>query len=156
MKLHKATFAAGCFWHVQFTFSELKGVLKTTAGYGGGKVKNPTYEQVCMGKTGHAEAVSVEFDSAVVSYQKLLDTFWEMHDPTQMNRQGSDVGSQYRSVIFYHTQEQREKAIVSLKQEEKRLGKKIVTQIVPFENFYPAEEHHQDYFKKTGRRVCGV
>ncbi|OGI65585.1 peptide-methionine (S)-S-oxide reductase [Candidatus Nomurabacteria bacterium RIFCSPHIGHO2_01_FULL_39_10] len=179
MKLSKALFAAGCFWHVQFTFSQVRGVVRTTAGYCGGRVANPTYEQVCTGKTGHAEAVFVEFDSSVVSYSDLLDVFWEMHDPTQLNRQGPDVGSQYRSVIFYYSEEQREIAVTSLVKWQKKLGvsKKIVTEVVAAEGFYAAEEYHQDYvkgrkrilplstqefyenspcFKKTGRKVCGI
>lgn len=156
MKLTKAIFAAGCFWHVQFTFSSLKGVVKTTAGYCGGTVSNPTYEQVCTGKTGHAEAVLVEFDADVVSYSDLLEVFWEMHDPTQLNRQGPDVGSQYRSAIFYCTDEQKKMAQESLEREQKKLREKIVTEIVAFTEFYPAEEYHQDYFKKTRKRVCGI
>jgi len=179
MKLQKAIFAAGCFWHVQFAFSEVKGVVQTTAGYCGGRVANPMYEQVCTGKTGHAEAVLVEFDAMKVSYDTLLEVFWEMHDPTQLNRQGPDVGSQYRSAIFYYSEEQQKMAVASLAKWQKKLGtvKKIVTEIVPAEVFYPAEEYHQDYvkgrkqilplstqkfyknspcFKKTGRRVCGI
>src|SRR3989344_2413465 len=158
MKLTKAIFAAGCFWHVQFTFSEMKGVVKTMAGYCGGRVANPTYEQVCSGKTGHAEAVQVEFDADVVSYSELVEVFWEMHDPTQLNRQGPDVGSQDRSAIFYYTEEQKKMAVTSLAKLQKKLGasKKIVTEVVAAEGFYAAEEYHQDYFKKTGRKVCGI
>lgn len=158
MKLQKAIFAAGCFWHVQFTFSEMRGVVQTRAGYCGGRLTNPTYEQVCTGKTGHAEAVQVEFDADMVSYSRLLDVFWEMHDPTQMNRQGPDVGSQYRSALFYYSKEQKKMAVASLAKWQKKLGagKKIVTEIVKAGEFYAAEEYHQDYFKKTGKRVCGV
>lgn len=153
--VEKATFAAGCFWHVQLDFSEMPGVIKTTAGYAGGKVKNPRYEQVSSGKTGHVEAVEVEFDKNRVSFDALLEKFFRMHDPTTIDRQGPDVGSQYNSAIFYHSQEQKEKA-EKYKEKLIRNGLKIATKILPASEFYPAEEYHQNYLKKKNLRVCGI
>jgi len=147
-----ATFAAGCFWGVETAFRKVKGVLKTTVGYTGGQFKNPSYQDVCTDRTGHAEAVRVEFDPAQVSYDKLLEAFFAMHDPTTPNRQGWDSGTQYRSATFYHTPEQREKAIAAkVKLEsERRFKHPIVTEIVPASEFYPAEEYHQQYYEKKG------
>lgn len=144
-----ATFAAGCFWGVEEAFRNLKGVIETEVGYTGGKTENPTYEEVCSDKTGHAEAVKVTYDPDKISYQGLLKVFWEIHDPTQLNRQGPDVGSQYRSVIFYHTPEQKK-----LAEESKENIEGTVTEIVPAGPFYRAEEYHQKYILKTGRKVC--
>lgn len=149
-----ATFAAGCFWGVESAFRELigKGVLSTTVGYTGGHTKNPTYKEVCSHTTGHAEAVEVEFDPAKVSYEKLLRVFWSIHDPTTPNRQGPDVGSQYRSAIFYHSDEQRQQAEKS-KTELEKSGKwknPVVTEITKAGEFYPAEDYHQQYFEKQG------
>ena len=147
-----ATFAGGCFWGIQDKFDKVKGVLKTTAGYTGGTVKNPTYRLVCSHTTGHAEAVQVEFDPAIVTYQQLLDLFWKIHNPTQANGQGVDLGDNYRSAIFYHTPEQKAAAEASrnkLNSEGEYKGE-IVTQIVPAQEFYAAEEYHQHYFKKNG------
>jgi peptide-methionine (S)-S-oxide reductase len=154
-----ATFAAGCFWSVEASFRKVKGVLDTKVGYSGGKTAGPTYEDVCTDRTGHAESVLVEFNPAVVSYDDLLEVFWRMHDPTTMNRQGPDVGSQYRSVIFYHTPDQREKALRSKENQAKKgiLGwRQIVTEIVPAAAFYPAEEYHQRYHEKHGPKACGI
>jgi len=150
-KVEVATFAGGCFWGIQDRFDKIHGVLKTTAGYTGGTLKNPTYREVCSHATGHAEAVRVEFDPGVVSYARLLDAFWQMHDPTQKNRQGPDVGDNYRSAIFYHSPEQ--KAVAEASQKEvnaARFQGKVVTEIAPAAEFYPAEEYHQHYFKKQG------
>ena len=145
--LQKATFAAGCFWGVQAAFDQTRGVLKTRAGYTGGHVPNPTYEQVCSHTTGHAEAVEVEFDPEAVSYQQLLDIFWRIHDPRQKNRQGPDIGENYRSAIFTHSPDQRAAAEVSKMEQETRGGGKgpIVTEIVEAGPFYPAEDYHQHY-----------
>ncbi len=157
-KFEKATFAAGCFWSVEEAFHGVKGVLKTTVGYTGGKIKNPTYEQVCTDKTGHAEAVEIEFDPKIISYEKLLDIFWECHDPTQLNRQGPDEGMQYRTAIFYHSEEQNKLAVASQRKFEK-LGKydqPIVTEIVPATFFYRAEDYHQQYLAKRGMKTCRV
>lgn len=154
MKKEIATFAAGCFWGIQLTFSETKGVISTVVGYIGGKIKNPTYEQVCLDRTGHAEAVQITFDSSKISYKQLLDIFWEAHDPTTMNRQGPDVGTQYRSSIFYHNEEQKKEALESKREWQKKLGNKIVTKIIKADEFYLAEEYHQNYLKKTGRNIC--
>ena len=143
----KATFGAGCFWGPEETFSKVKGVISTKVGYMGGKVKNPTYEQVCSGKTGHAEVVQLEFDPSKISYKELLDIFWKIHDPTQVNRQGVDIGNQYRSVVFYHTEEQRKLA-------EKTKPKNTATEIVPATTFYEAEEYHQKYLQEGKGRVC--
>ena len=153
-----AIFAAGCFWGVQEYFSRVKGVIKSEAGYTGGTTKNPTYEQVCTDRTGHAEAVRVMFDPKVVSYNKLLQHFWDLHDPTSLNRQGNDIGSQYRSAIFYTNQKQAKEAKESLERLEKsrQYSKKIVTEILPAKEFYPAEEYHQDYLKKHPGGYCHI
>ena len=152
----KATFGAGCFWGVEEAFRTVPGVLKTTVGYSGGHQPNPTYEQVCTGRTGHAESLLVEYDPAKVSYEQLLDVFWQEHDPTQLNRQGWDVGDQYRSVVFFHDEEQRAAAEASREREQPRHRKPIVTQIVPAETFWPAEDYHQQYLEKRGRSSCTV
>ncbi len=153
-KLEKATFAAGCFWGVEETFRTTEGVVSTMVGYTGGSTSNPTYEQVCSNATGHAEAVQVEFNPKLVSYVDLLHVFWSLHDPTTMNGQGLDIGSQYRSAIFYHGAEQKKAAEKSLKEEQKNYTNKIVTEIVPAGKFWKAEEYHQKYLMKTGKRVC--
>jgi len=147
VNLQKATFAAGCFWGVQYAFDHTKGVLKTYAGYTGGHVKDPTYEQVCSHTTGHAEAVEVEFDPEIVSYKQLLDLFWSIHDPRQKNRQGPDIGDNYRSAIFTYTPEQKTAAEASKSEQESKGGGKgpIVTEIVAAGEFYPAEAYHQHY-----------
>ena len=155
MKLEKASFAAGCFWGVQAAFDKIKGVVKTTVGYTGGDFKNPSYEQVCSDKTGHAEAILLEFNPKIVSYEKLLEIFWKIHDPTTINRQGPDVGSQYRSAIFYYNDEQRITALNSRDKEAKKYKNKIVTQIVKMKEFYPAEDYHQKYYL-THKVVCHI
>lgn len=149
-----ATFAAGCFWHVEEAFRVIKGVVKTDAGYMGGAMKNPTYEQVCTDRTGHAEAVRLEYDPTIVSYKDLLRVFWSIHDPTQKNRQGPDVGTQYRSAIFTHTPEQKKLAEQSRKDEQTRRDAPIATEIVPAGTFYRAEDYHQQYLMKRGRKTC--
>lgn len=151
----KATFAAGCFWGVQAAFKTVKGVIKTTVGYSGGKTPDPTYDMVCSDTTGHAEAVLVEYDESKVSYDRLLDFFWALHDPTTPNRQGVDVGSQYRSVIFYHDKSQHDAALAAKQRLEKarRFKGAIVTEIVAAGPFYPAEEYHQDFFAKHPERA---
>jgi len=151
-----ATFAAGCFWGVQAAFTKMQGVISRTAGYTGGLLENPTYQQVCSDKTGHAEAVQVIYDPAKVSYQELLELFWKIHDPTTPNRQGPDTGSQYRSVIFYHDPEQLRAAEKSKQHHQANLAKPIVTEIVPASPFYRAEEYHQDYLKKKGLNSCAT
>jgi peptide methionine sulfoxide reductase msrA/msrB len=151
-----ATFAAGCFWGVESAFKQVKGVIETTVGYTGGTVPNPSYRGVCTGITGHAEAVLIKYDPEIVSYQELLSLFWRIHDPTTPNRQGPDVGTQYRSAIFYHNELQK-KAAEESKEEFDRSGaytNKATTQIVPASNFYEAEEYHQDYFEKQGGGSC--
>lgn len=152
--MEKATFAAGCFWGVEAVFERTEGVEKTTVGYTGGKTKNPTYEQVCTGKTGHAEAVQIIYNPKIITYEQLLETFWMMHNPTQKNRQGPDIGTQYRSAIFYHNQEQ--KQIAEQSKKEKDLGVKIQTEITLAKEFYPAEEYHQKYLKKQDRTSCRI
>jgi len=148
----KATFAAGCFWHVEDLFRKTKGVKSTQVGYTGGKLTNPTYEEVCTDKTGHAEAVQVEYDPNEISYDKLLKIFWENHDPTTLNRQGPDIGSQYRSAVFYHDESQKQEAEKSKEELEKsgRYQRPIVTEVAPAPEFYKAEEYHQKYFQKHG------
>lgn len=152
----KATFAAGCFWGVEDVFRYINGVMETGVGYTGGSLEDPTYRQVCTGKTGHAEAVQVEFDPAVVSYEQLLDVFWRVHDPTQLNRQGPDHGTQYRSAIFFHSPEQERLARESLKklQESGQYRKDIATEITPAFTFWKAEEYHQQYVEKNGSGGC--
>ncbi len=159
MRLDKATFAGGCFWHVESTFQKVKGVVSTRVGYTGGRLENPTYKDVCTDMTGHAEAVEVEYDPVLVSYERLLSVFWEMHDSTTANRQGPDVGSQYRSAIFYHSPDQKAVAIASkerLQTTDRYRQQKIVTEIVPAMTFYPAEDYHQRYFEKRGKASCEV
>lgn len=155
-RLEKAVFAAGCFWGVEEIFRNIKGVVSTRVGYTGGSTKNPTYEDVCTDKTGHAEAVEVEYDPSTVSFDELLDAFWKIHDPTTLNRQGPDVGSQYRSVIFYSNENQENSAIASRKkiEESGKFKKKIVTEILPAVTFYPAEDYHQKYYRKRGIKSC--
>lgn len=150
--LEKATFAAGCFWGIEEAFRQVKGVIATAVGYSGGHFERPTYEQVCTLNTGHAEAIRVIFDPNVVSYETLLSVFWKIHDPTTKDRQGPDVGKQYRSVIFYHNEEQKAAALASKEKLEKSGAFKnsIVTEIVPVSDFYMAEEYHQQYFEKKG------
>ncbi len=158
LNLQTATFAAGCFWGVESLFKQTRGVVETTVGYTGGTTPDPIYRQVCTGITGHAEAVQVKFDPGVVSYEELLSLFWRMHDPTTQNRQGPDVGTQYRSAIFYYNEEQR-KAAERSKEDFDRTGvyvNKATTQIVPASTFYAAEEYHQDYFEKQGGGACHV
>ncbi len=146
----KATFAAGCFWGVESTFRRVKGVISTQVGYAGGHHPNPTYREVCTGFTGHAESLEIEFDPDQVSYEQLLEVFWDEHDPTTLNRQGPDVGSQYRSAIFYHTPEQEAAARASKEKLQSRYSRPIVTEIIPASEFYRAEEYHQQYFEKQG------
>ena len=152
----KATFAAGCFWGVEETFRQTPGVIATQVGYTGGRTHNPTYKEVCTDRTGHAEAVEVEYDPAKVSYAELLRIFWENHDPTTLNRQGPDVGSQYRSAIFYHSPEQKAEAEDSKRELDRsgRFRRPIVTEVVPAETFYRAEEYHQQYLAKRGISHC--
>ena len=154
--MEKALFAAGCFWGVQFYFDEVPGVLKTTVGYTGGHTKNPSYEDVSYKNTGHAEATLVEFDPKKVSYETLVKQFFYMHDPTQMNRQGPDEGSQYRSAIFYFDDEQKKVAEAIKDETQKGHEKPIVTEITKVSEFYEAEDYHQKYTEKTGRGMCHV
>lgn len=153
----KATFAAGCFWGVEAAFAEVAGVISTRVGYTGGNLDNPTYEEVCTGRTGHAEAVEVVFDPSRLRYDHLLIRFWSLHDPTTKDRQGPDIGSQYRSAIFTHSKEQEEMADASRERMDRsgRFGRPIVTEIMPASHFWPAEEYHQQYFKKHGHS-CGI
>jgi peptide-methionine (S)-S-oxide reductase len=155
-KTETAIFGAGCFWGVEETFRQTTGVISTEVGYEGGKTENPTYRDVCSHSTGHAEVVKVEFDPEKVSYDALLNIFWEEHDPTQLNRQGPDVGDQYRSVIFYQSPVQEATAKASLEHHRKDYARPIVTQIVPDETFYKAEEYHQQYLAKRGQSSCHI
>jgi peptide-methionine (S)-S-oxide reductase len=150
MSTQTATFAAGCFWGVEDAFRRLPGVIDAVSGYIGGHVDNPTYRQVCSHTTGHAEAVEVTFDPEKIGYDQLLTAFWEIHDPTQLNAQGPDVGDQYRSAIFTHGDEQQREAIASRDRERPKHSRPIVTQILPAPRFWPAEEYHQRYFQKNG------
>jgi peptide-methionine (S)-S-oxide reductase len=152
----KATFAAGCFWGVEIEFRNVPGVVDTAVGYEGGTVANPSYEDVCSKRTGHAEVVEVEFDPEQVSYEELLETFWGLHDPTQLNRQGPDVGSQYRSAIFFHSPKQEEKAIESRARAQGSFDRPIVTEIVPAATFWRAEDYHQQYLVKRGLATCRI
>ncbi len=154
----KATFGAGCFWGVEAAFRQIPGVMATAVGYAGGSLKDPTYHDVCTDKTGHAEVVEVEYDPARVSYKELLNVFWENHDPTQLNRQGPDIGTQYRSVIFYHSPEQEAAAIASKEalQQSGKYKRPIVTEILPAPEFYRAEDYHQQYLEKRGLSHCHI
>lgn len=154
----KATFAAGCFWGIEVAFRELPGVLDVASGYEGGHTANPTYKDVCTDRTGHAETVEVEYDPAQITYDRLLETFWTIHDPTQVNRQGPDVGTQYRSAIFFHTPEQEQAARASKAQLEAsgRFRRPIATQIESAQTFYRAEEYHQQYLSKRGLKHCHI
>lgn len=159
MVKEKAAFGAGCFWHVQKVFSETYGVVTTVVGYMGGDEKaypKPTYKQVCTNKTGYAETVWVEFDNKKITYDKLLDIFWNAHNPMTKNRQGLDFGTQYRSVIFYFSKSQKAKAEKSMKEIQKKYHNRVVTEIKPAPTFFRAEEYHQDYIKKTRNNACGI
>ena len=156
--MDKATFGAGCFWGVEAVFQQMKGITATAVGYAGGTLKDPTYQDVCTDRTGHAEVVQVEFDPSQVSYDDLLRVFWENHDPTTLNRQGPDVGTQYRSVIFFHTPEQEAAAKASKKALSKsgRFKRPIITEIQPAPQFWRAEEYHQQYLEKRGQTHCHI
>ena len=156
--VEKAAFGAGCCWGVEAAFRQIKGVVSTQVGYMGGKMKNPTYEDVCTDETGHAEVVEITYDPKRVSYEKLLEVFWQNHDPTQVNRQGPDVGTQYRTMIFYHNEGQKKVAIATKEKLEKsrKYNKPIMTKIVPASTFYKAEEYHQQYLEKRGLSTCHI
>jgi peptide-methionine (S)-S-oxide reductase len=154
--MDKATFGAGCFWGVEADFRKIDGVTRSTVGYLGGTLQNPTYEQVCTDTTGHAEVVQIEFDPAVVAYDELLDLFWKIHDPTQLNRQGPDVGTQYRSALFFHSPEQERLARASKERAQDRSSRPIVTEVTEASDFYPAEDYHQRYLEKRGLASCTV
>src|SRR3990170_5056710 len=156
--MEKGTFAAGCFWGVEEAFRQVKGVVSTAVGYTGGTFKDPTYEDVCSARTGHAEAVEIEYDPSRVSYDELLSVFWENHDPTTLNRQGPDVGTQYRSAIFFHTPEQEAAALASKAALDSsgKYRRPIVTQVEPASRFYIAEDYHQQYLEKRGLSTCHI
>jgi peptide-methionine (S)-S-oxide reductase len=157
--MERAMFGAGCFWGVEAAFQSVAGVIKTAAGFSGGKVKNPTYNNVCTNMTGHAEVVEVQYDPTIVSYEKLLETFWRIHDPTQLNRQGSDYGTQYRSVIFFYNSQQQQAALNSLEklsQTGNFKSRRVVTEINPVSDFYPAGEYHQKFLEKRGLEPCFI
>ncbi len=158
-KMEKATFGAGCFWCVEAIFQRLDGVQKVESGYSGGKVANPTYKEVCTGTTGHAEVCQLTYDPSEISFTELLEVFWQTHDPTTLNRQGNDVGTQYRSAIFYHDDEQKKLAqeYKTKLEKEKVFDDPIVTEIVPFKTFYVAEDYHQNYFNENGSQpYCSI
>ena len=158
MQAQKALFGAGCFWGVEAAYRQIKGVVSTAVGYAGGDFNNPTYRDVCTDRTGHAEVVEVTYDPERVSYDQLLNVFWENHNPTQLNRQGPDVGTQYRSVIFFNSPEQEAAAVASKEQLERsgRYKKPIVTEITPAPTFYIAEDYHQQYLEKRGLSTCHI
>ena len=157
MSEERATFGAGCFWGVEYVFRRVPGVIDVQVGYSGGLTANPTYEQVCSHTTGHAEVTQVTFDPERVSYDQLLEVFWAMHDPTQVDRQGPDIGDQYRSVIFTHSEEQRAAAEASGERAQARFDRPIATKVEPLREFYPAEDYHQRYYEKTGHEpYCHV
>jgi peptide-methionine (S)-S-oxide reductase len=151
-KTDTATFGAGCFWCVEAIFQELKGVHSVKSGYAGGFVKNPSYKEVCTGRTGHAEVAQIVYDPSVISFEELLEVFWKTHDPTTLNRQGADMGTQYRSAVFFHNEEQKEKAAFYMKKldESGAFQNPIITTIEPYENYYEAEDYHQDYYNNNG------
>ncbi len=152
--MEQATFGAGCFWGVEMVFRQIPGVAETAVGYSGGTTNHPTYKDVCSERTGHAEVVNLGFDPALIEYSRLLDIFWDNHNPTTLNRQGPDIGTQYRSVIFYHSKAQRVEAEASLARRQMQLTRPIVTEIVPASTFYRAEEYHQQYLEKRGLTHC--
>jgi len=147
-KTEKATLGGGCFWCIEAIYERVKGVIDVSSGYAGGTIPNPTYEQVCSGNTGYAEVIQIEFDPNIISYGEILDIFWQIHDPTTLNRQGNDVGTQYRSVIFYHDENQKQIALKSKRELEKNkvFDNPVVTEIAPLKNFYRAEKYHQNYY----------
>ena len=151
MKTETATLAGGCFWCTEAIFKRLKGIISVKPGYAGGNIENPSYEQVCTGKTGHAEAIQIEFDSSIIPFEKILEVFWHTHDPTTLNQQGNDIGTQYRSAIFYHDEKQKEEAQISKEElvKERVYKNPIVTEIIPFTNFYEAENYHKDYYDRN-------
>lgn len=149
MKTQTATLGGGCFWCVEAVFERLPGILAVTSGYAGGQTENPTYDDICTGRTGHAEVVQIEFDPEKISYDKIVDLFWDAHDPTTLNRQGADVGTQYRSIILTEDNEQERLARESLARAQSRFSSPIVTEIVPLEKFYPAEDYHQDFARRA-------
>ena len=148
-EIEQATFGAGCFWCVEAVFERLAGVIDVQAGYTGGSTKNPIYEEICTGKTGHAEVIQLDYNPRLISYEKLMDVFWRSHDPTTLHRQGEDIGTQYRSVLFYHSDKQREIAEKSMKRadQSEMYANPIITEIIPMGTFYPAEDHHQNYYR---------
>lgn len=156
--MEKATFGAGCFWGVQTTFDQIPGVIETSVGYEGGELENPTYQQVCTDRTGHAEVLEISFDPARVGYRELLEVFFSAHNPTQLNRQGPDRGTQYRSVIFFHSPEQQQAATeaITALTAARKFSQPIVTQVVPAATFWPAEEYHQKYLEKRGMASCHI
>lgn len=156
MAIEEATFAAGCFWQVEIDFANMPGVASTEVGYAGGQTESPSYEEVCTGTTGHAEAVHLTFDPDQVSYDELLNKFFSLHDPTQVNRQGPDVGHQYRSAIFFHSDEQEREAIAAKERAQTEHRNPVVTEIVPAGHFWPAEDYHQRYLEKRGMATCRV
>jgi peptide-methionine (S)-S-oxide reductase len=156
MDLEKATLAAGCFWGVQYYFDQVTGIIKSRVGYIGGKTDNPTYEQVCTHTTGHAEAVELEYAPDLINFDTILKHFFRLHDPTQLNRQGPDIGDQYRSAIFYHNEEQKIIAEITIKQLQENYDKPIVTKLEPASTFFEAEEYHQKYTQRTGHGQCHI
>ncbi len=152
----KAMFGAGCFWHVEEVYRKVKGVVNTTVGFAGGDEENPTYQEVCRDKTGHAETILVEYNPKEVSYRELLEVFFDIHDPTQLNRQGPDIGKQYRSVVFFYNEGQQNQALEYIEEQQQKLSKKIVTEVVRSSNFYRAEEYHQLYLEKRMMKDCNI
>ncbi len=149
MKTEKATLGGGCFWCVEAVYERLPGILSVVSGYAGGETENPTYEDICTGKTGHAEVVQIEYDPAKISYEKIIDLFWDAHDPTTLNRQGNDVGTQYRSIILTANEDEARVARESKDRAQPKFNSPIVTEIVPLEKFYPAEDYHQDFYREN-------
>ena len=152
-----ATFGGGCFWCIDAAFRRVKGVLNVSSGYAGGEIENPSYQQICTGLTGHAEVVQLDFDSSIVSYNTLLEMFFTLHDATQLNRQGNDVGTQYRSVIYYHNEQQKAESQAMIDALQKQIREPVVTELSPLTNFYPAEQYHQDYYNENPNQgYCSI
>ncbi len=152
-----ATFGGGCFWCIDAAFRRVKGVLNVSSGYAGGEIENPSYQQICTGLTGHAEVIQLDFDSSIVSYNTLLEMFFTLHDATQLNRQGNDVGTQYRSVIYYHDEKQKAESQAMIDALQKQIREPIVTELSPLTNFYPAEQYHQDYYNENPNQgYCSI